>query len=63
MRRLIVGELGWPAVALALLLSMAPLLAKDRPQDMPWARQFGTARVDSANGVVALDGNLYVVGR
>ena len=62
MRKLIPRGLGWPAVVAALLLSMVPLLAQNLPQDMPWARQFGTARVDSANGVVALDGNLYVVG-
>jgi hypothetical protein len=43
----------------AFLLGVVPAL---RAQDVSWSRQFGTIQFDQANGVAAVDGNVYVVG-
>ena len=43
----------------ALLLVAVPVL---RAQDVSWTREFGTMQYDQANGIVAVGGNVYVVG-
>ena len=42
--------------------SIAVLSAQAPREEPSWGRQFGTARVDQANGVAVSDGNVYVVG-
>jgi hypothetical protein len=45
-------------------LALPPsLLHAQAPREEPsWGRQFGTARVDQANGIAVSDGSVYVVG-
>lgn len=57
-------HLGARATCLAsvVCVSIAVLGAQAPREEPSWGRQFGTARVDQANGIAVSDGNVYVVG-
>ena len=48
-------------IAVALVFPLT-LLHAQLPEEPSWARQFGTPRVDQANGIAVMDFNVYVAG-